>query len=290
MARACIDVGSNTTRLLVADAPDGRLRELLSQRAFTRLGKGAGRDGRIAPEKIAGLTSAITTQATLARQAGAEEIVLVGTAVIRDAANRDELVAAAEEAAGIAMRVLSSREEAELAFAGATKTLGAAVEGTLAVVDVGGGSTEIAVGTFDGGVSWAESFRIGSGFLTDAYVRSDPPGGEELHALREHIAGAFEGLSVPAADRAIAVGGSATSLRRVVGAELEYETIERSIRILAGSPVEEVARRFELDPERARLLPAGVLLFEELTKLLGQPLTIGKGGLREGIILSPLAR
>jgi exopolyphosphatase/guanosine-5'-triphosphate,3'-diphosphate pyrophosphatase len=74
-----------------------------------------------------------------------------------------------------------------------------------------------------------------------------------------------------------------------VGTELAYESLERSVRILAGAPADEVAARFELDPERVRLLPAGVLIFEALTSVLGHPLMIGKGGLREGIILEQLA-
>ncbi len=291
MAYACIDVGSNTTRLLVADAPGGRLRELLTQRVFTRIGKSMGKAGHIPAEKVAETARVIASQASMAAAAGAEagKISLVGTAAVREAANGAELSAASEEASGLAMRVLSAAEETELAFVGATKTLGAPVEGTVAVIDVGGGSTEIAIGTVAEGVTWSASFRVGSGFLSDRYLRTDPPAAAELHAVREHVAGVFEGLERPDPDRAVAVGGSATSLRRMVGAELSYETLERSVRILAGAPADEVAVRFELDPERVRLLPAGVLIFEALTSALGLPLMIGKGGLREGVILEQLA-
>jgi exopolyphosphatase / guanosine-5'-triphosphate,3'-diphosphate pyrophosphatase len=86
----------------------------------------------------------------------------------------------------------------------------------------------------------------------------------------------------------VAVGGSATSLRKLVGAALEYETLERAVRVLSGDPISDVARRFELDPRRVHILPAGVLLLEKLSELLGQPLQIGKGGLREGVILTLL--
>ena len=84
------------------------------------------------------------------------------------------------------------------------------------------------------------------------------------------------------------MGGSATSLRTLVGAVLEYETLERAVRVLTGDPIADVAKRFELDPRRVRLLPTGVLLLEKLSELLGQPLQIGKGGLREGVILDLL--
>ena len=89
-------------------------------------------------------------------------------------------------------------------------------------------------------------------------------------------------------DQAVAVGGSATSLRTLVGAVLEYETLERAVRVLSSDEIYEVAKRFELDSRRVKLLPAGVLLLEKFSDMLGQPLQIGKGGLREGIILTLL--
>ena len=88
--------------------------------------------------------------------------------------------------------------------------------------------------------------------------------------------------------QAVAVGGSATSLRTLVGGVLEYETLERAIRLLTGDPIAEVARRFELDARRVYLLPAGVLLLEKISELLTCPLQIGKGGLRVGVILDLL--
>jgi exopolyphosphatase/guanosine-5'-triphosphate,3'-diphosphate pyrophosphatase len=286
---ACIDIGSNTTRLLVAEARDGQLRTLLQQRAFTRIGKGLKGDGRIAAGKVAEVAEVVTRQVRLAQEQGADEIRAVATAVIREAANCSELIDAVRDGAGVDVVVLSGDEEARLAFVGATKTLGAPVDGDVAVVDVGGGSSEIVVGTVAGGARWSASLRVGSGFLTDAYVRSDPPSASELHAVREHAAGAFEGLEVPPPQHAVAVGGSATSLRRLVGGMLEYETLERGVRILAGTPIAQVARRFELDPQRVRLLPAGILILEAAIECLGQALAIGKGGLREGVLLELLA-
>ena len=153
------------------------------------------------------------------------------------------------------------------------------------MIDVGGGSSEIAIGDPDGAMTWSESFRIGSGFLADAYLRSDPPSVDELEKLRSHVAGTFEGLRPPSAASAVAVGGTATSLRRLVGAELEHETLERGIRVLSSTPIADVAERFELDPERVRLLPAGILILEAISDLLALPLRIARGGLREGLLL-----
>jgi exopolyphosphatase/guanosine-5'-triphosphate,3'-diphosphate pyrophosphatase len=167
--------------------------------------------------------------------------------------------------------------------------LGYPVGGDIGVVDVGGGSSEIVIGTVAGGVGWSTSFRVGSGYLADAYLRSDPPSASELESVRRHVDGIFEGLEIPRPEQAVAVGGSATSLRRLVGAVLEHETLERAVRVLSSNPIAEVARRFELDPERVRLLPAGILLLEGCSDRLGRPLKIGKGGLREGVILELLA-
>jgi exopolyphosphatase/guanosine-5'-triphosphate,3'-diphosphate pyrophosphatase len=103
--------------------------------------------------------------------------------------------------------------------------------------------------------------------------------------VRAHVAGVFEGLEVPPAERALAVGGTATSLRRLVGASLEHETLERSLRVLGTTPIAEVAETFELDPTRVKLLPAGMIILEEISDLLGLPLQIAGGGLREGVLL-----
>jgi exopolyphosphatase/guanosine-5'-triphosphate,3'-diphosphate pyrophosphatase len=282
---ACIDIGSNTTRLLVADAGEGQLRELVTQRAFTRIGKSLGSGGAIPAAKIAETAEVVATQAKVAREVGAEQIVTVATAAIRNASNRDELLSAIADGGGMPLEVLSSEEEARLSFVGATRTLLTPVDGTIAVIDVGGGSSELAIGEPDGAMAWSASFRIGSGFLADSYLRSDPPAADELEKVRRHVAGSFEGLEPPPARSAVAVGGTATSLRRLLGAELSHETLERGIRVLCTTPIAEVAARFELDSERVRLLPAGILVLEAMSDLLRLPLRIARGGLREGVLL-----
>ncbi len=257
----------------------------MTERAFTRIGKAARKDGVIPPAKIEETVEVVLRQARAARELGATEIVAVATAAIRTASNARELCDAVEEAIGQPLQILPGEEEARLSFVGAARTLATPPEGTMAVVDVGGGSTEIAIGSPDGSVDWSESFRIGSGFLADSYLRSDPPSIAELQAVRDHVTGVFEGLVTPPAETAVAVGGTATSLRRLVGAELAHETLERGVRVLSLTPIDEVAQRFELDPERVRLLPAGILVLEAISDQLGLPLRIARGGLREGVIL-----
>ena len=288
MLCAAVDIGSNTTRVLVAEPQEGQLRKVMEQRAYTRIDKASKRKGRITAEKIGELADVVETQVRLAREVGAEAFRIVATAAIREAKNGDDVAAEISRVCGMPVDILSEEQEGRLAFLGATKTLGHPVEGEIGVVDVGGGSSEIVFGTVEGGVREVRSFKIGSGVLADDFLTNDPPSPSEIRALRDHIGDFFEGVEVGQPDQAVAVGGSATSLRTLVGAVLEYETLERAVRVLASDPIIEVAKRFELDPRRVRILPAGVLLLEKLSELLGRPLQIGKGGLREGIILDLL--
>jgi exopolyphosphatase/guanosine-5'-triphosphate,3'-diphosphate pyrophosphatase len=288
MLCAAIDIGSNTTRVLVAEPREGQLNKVMEQRAYTRIGKSTTKDGSITQPMIHEVGEVVATQVRLAEELGAKAIKAVATAAIREARNRDEVVQAIGEVSGVEVEVLNEEKEGRLAFIGATKTLGHPVEGRVAVVDVGGGSSEIVLGTVAGGADRVHSFQIGSGMLAEELLESDPPSAAELREVREYINEFFDGVEIEQPDQAVAVGGSATSLRRLVGAVLEYETLERGVRVLASGPIDEVARRFELDPRRVHILPTGVLLLEKISQLLGQPLQIGKGGLREGVILDLL--
>jgi exopolyphosphatase/guanosine-5'-triphosphate,3'-diphosphate pyrophosphatase len=288
MLCAAIDIGSNTTRVLVAEPIEGQLKKVMEQRAYTRINKALGKRGEILPEKVEEVCEVVATQVRLAQELGAEEIRAVATAAIREASNGEEVATAIGDAAGVQVDVLSDEEEGRLSFIGATKGLGHPVQGKIGVVDVGGGSTEIIIGSVSGGVDKVRSWRVGSGVLADELISSDPPSAAEIRKVRDRIDDIFEGVEVEHPAQAVAVGGSATSLRRLVGTVLEYETLERGIRVLCGDPSVDVARRFELDPVRVRILTTGVLLLEKVSELLGQPLQIGKGGLREGIILDLL--
>jgi exopolyphosphatase / guanosine-5'-triphosphate,3'-diphosphate pyrophosphatase len=281
----CIDIGSNTTRVLVAEAQGGELRELLQRRAFTRIGKGLKAGGEIPRAKIEEVGDVVASHRQLAEQVGASPIRTVATAAIRSAANRDEFVEVVSERGGVEVSILDGEEEARLAFVGATQTLGQDLDGTVGVVDVGGGSTELAIGTLRDGATWSESFRVGSGLLTDGYRRSDPPSAAELHAMREHAHCVFEGLALPPVDDAVAVGGSAASLRRLVGAVLEPDSLKAAMHVLASEPAEVVAERFAIDRERVLLMPAGLTVLDAAASAFGRPLKIGRGGLREGVLL-----
>ncbi|HEX5781163.1 MAG TPA: hypothetical protein VFX80_04550 [Solirubrobacteraceae bacterium] len=277
MICACVDIGTNTTRVLVADVKDGRLNEVLQQRVFTRIGTQA----EIPHAKIQEVAHVVSEQVALAATAGAERVRVVATACIRAAVNRDEFLAGMTED----VEILDGNEEARLAFLGATETLGRDLPGVVGVVDVGGGSTEIAVGTTAGGVEWSASFLVGSGQLAERYLRSDPPSPDELAAVREHAREVLETREIPPVEAAVAVGGSAASLRRLVGDALDPGSLKRALEKLCAGPCDEVAAELTLLPDRVRLLPAGILVLGAAAQRLGRPLQIGNGGLREGLLL-----
>jgi exopolyphosphatase/guanosine-5'-triphosphate,3'-diphosphate pyrophosphatase len=282
---ACIDIGSNTTRLLVADRGDKGLREVHQERAFTRISRGLGEGGAISEAKIAEVAGVVAAQWQRARQLGAERIDAVATAAIRRAANREELVQAVRSACGVEVRILTDLEEARLAFVGAARTLPSPPQGLLGVADVGGGSSELVVGNVPDRVSWFASLAVGSGDLADQFLRSDPPEAGELGRASQHVEQALGELDAPKPALAVAVGGSATSLRRLAGDVLDEQSCERTLEVLMSAPAVELARRFGLDSERVRLLPAGLLILRACAARFGVGLRIGLGGIREAVLL-----
>jgi exopolyphosphatase/guanosine-5'-triphosphate,3'-diphosphate pyrophosphatase len=287
---ACVDIGSNTTRLLVAQASGGRLHEVTVERVFTRIGAGRRREDEIPESKIAEVADVVAAQVRLARGCGAEIVRVVGTAAIRCAPNRDRLAQAVAATSGMDLEVLPEEEEARLAFVGATRTLPTLPIGEVGVVDIGGGSSELAAGTLSGGVTWCVSLDVGSGLLADEYLHGDPPEAAELDAARARVDRAFAGLDAPTPRTAYAVGGSATSLYRLVGPHLSVQVLDRALGLLGRTPIDEVAARYELHPERVRLLPAGMLLLRAAALTFGAPLAIASGGLREGVVFEELVR
>lgn len=286
MRRACIDIGSNTIRLLVADCEHGQLQEIHQERAFTRIGDAIRHTGWLTAGKLDEVAEVVRGQLDSAHRAGATEVRCVATASVRRASNGEQLVAAVHRScAGLEVEVLSGADEARLAFTGAARTLERDPGGPLGVVDVGGGSSELAVGTPPDGVTWWVSVPLGTGDLADACLRSDPPSARELADARDRVRGVLADLRPPPATLAVAVGGSATSLRQLAGPVLDPTAIRVALQTLSSTTAAEVARRFALPAERVTLLPAGLLILEAVSTLLQAPLQIGRGGLREGILL-----
>jgi exopolyphosphatase / guanosine-5'-triphosphate,3'-diphosphate pyrophosphatase len=288
---ACIDIGTNTTRLLVAERAGRGMREIAAERRFTPLG--AGRTGfeAIGAERSEAVARGVAEQAHRAREAGAEPIRAVATAAIRDAPDRAALLGAVRAASGLEVAILAGDEEARLAFLGAVRTLAREPAGVVAVVDVGGGSTEVAVGTASEGATWSRSAPVGSRMLADAYLHTDPPTEEHLRRVRDAADGALALLPDPPAaiTAAFAVGGSANSLRRLAGSRVDADVVADALRALCDAGSAEVAARMGLDARRVRLLPAALLLLGAASTRLGHPLELTRGGLREGVAIELLS-
>lgn len=286
MRRACIDIGSNTTRLLVADCDGEQLLEVHQERAFTHVLRAVTPEEEISSEKIVEVAGVVAAQLRTAHALGATDVRGVATAAVRRAANRAALVSAVRRACGLEIEILSAEQEARLAFGGAARTLGYVPDGPLGVVDVGGGSSELVVGTVPDEVSWCASFEVGSRQIADECLHSDPPSPQELSRARARVAAALDRARPPRVARAVAVGGSATSLRTIAGPVLDPDSFDRSLALLGGERASEVARRFGLETDRVHLLPAGLLILQGASELFGAPLEIALGGLREGILLA----
>lgn len=286
MRRACIDIGSNTTRLLVADCVAGGLQEIHQERVFTRIGDALRHTGVLPAEKLDEVAEVVAGQLRSARTLGVTEVRCVATASVRRAVNGAELVARIQDRCdGVVVEVLSGADEARLAFSGAARTLGRDPGGPLTVVDIGGGSSELAVGTPPDGISWWVSVPLGTGDLAHSCLRSDPPSAPELDDARARVREMLADVRPPPSTLAVAVGGSATSLRRLVGPVLDPAAITVALATLASARAADIAARLAMDVERVMLLPAGLVILEAISGLLGTSLQIGRGGLREGILL-----
>ena len=270
-----IDVGSNTTRLLVADAGRDGLAPLEKAKVRLGLGEEIERFGAVSTVHVAAAAKAVRGMAAAARRERVVSLDVFLTAPGRQAGNAEALVAALTRAAGVQARVLTKEEEGTLAYRGAVLTAGFPLPSRIAVCDIGGASTEIAVGDPTAAPDWIESVDLGSVRLT-----------ARAGAMGTEAAVAFSGLAPPKVEAALAVGGSARATRRLVGAELGEAELAEALRLVGTSSPQEISLRFGVDRARAEILPAGVILLAEVQRRLGVPLRVCAGGIREGAVLA----
>jgi exopolyphosphatase/guanosine-5'-triphosphate,3'-diphosphate pyrophosphatase len=282
-----VDVGANTVRLLVATADGDSLVSIREDRDQVGLGEEIERTGRIGEKKLAEAAEAARAHVRRARKLNCSSIAVLVTSPGRQAANGKDLVSRLAAATGVPTRVLSAQEEGELAWRGAVAAAAKLPE-RIAVCDVGGGSAQIALGT-GSGPSWVRSLDIGSLRLTRRAFREDPPDEEDIARARSIVAAEFDDLTPPLPLCAIAVGGTARALRKVVGPELAEESLLSAIRRLTKKSSAKVAKDYGVDEARARTMTAGALIFLELHRMLKVPLQVGRGGVREGAALALLA-
>jgi exopolyphosphatase/guanosine-5'-triphosphate,3'-diphosphate pyrophosphatase len=277
-----VDVGSNTVRLHVAR--DGR--PVFGDRSLLGLGEAVERFGRIPEPRLAELETRVADYVEQAREHGADRIEVLVTSPGRQAENGRELLERLERASGVPVRLLSAVDEARLGFAGALARTRVSARRQVAVVDVGGGSAQVAIGTRRDGPTWLRSIDLGSVRLATRCFDRDPPGRDALLRARSDVDRAVAGFVPPRPGSGLAVGGSARGLRRVTGSRrLGSEELAAALELLAVTPGAELVERFGLAPARARTLPAGAVILAALQDLLGTSLRVVRGGVREGAVL-----
>ena len=181
--------------------------------------------------------------------------------------------------------MLTAESEGRLAYDGAVARAVGDLPEVVAVVDVGGGSTEVVVGTPLLGAAWVRSADVGSLRLTRAHLADDPPSAAQIRAASDAVGRALAGMSPPQPALALAVGGSARALTKIVGRRFDADDLERAVKILSRRPAAKAARPFGIAPERAETLLAGALLLAGASRVLGTAFKLGNGGLREGAAL-----
>jgi exopolyphosphatase / guanosine-5'-triphosphate,3'-diphosphate pyrophosphatase len=288
MPVAIVDVGSNTARLLVVERTASGLEAICEERAYLSLGSLIAEHGELPGAAIRETARCVAKYVRRARRLGAHEVDVLVTSPGRQTANGDELLAALG-GAGATVRLLSPEEEGALAFEGVLSVCGP-VDGLVAVCDVGGGSTQVVVGSADGGPAWVRSVDLGSARLTRRSLRDDPPDEQTLSAARAHVARCFADVAPPLPTTAFATGGTARALKKLVGARLGPDELTVALKRVAPLDTKARAREYDLAPWRASVLPAGILILEQIERRLAVPLQVARAGIREGAALQLLER
>ncbi len=285
MRVATVDIGTNTVILLVAErGPDGRVRAVHQEARITRLGQGVDATRRLHPDAVARTCEALRDYRAAATVHGATAFDVVGTSAMRDAAGAEPVQAVVTEGFGKPARILSGDEEATTTFLGAISGLALPV-GPAAVYDIGGGSTEIAVGEVHGDavvLGYKKSFDVGSVRLTERHVTGDPPSEASLEKVRKVLRDAFAEVPQLAFIGApVGVAGTMTTLAavhlglrtydgdRVHGARMRLEDVRAVVTRLARMPLAERSLVAGLDPKRADVIVAGGLVAEAVLAAMG---------------------
>jgi exopolyphosphatase/guanosine-5'-triphosphate,3'-diphosphate pyrophosphatase len=279
---AVIDIGSNSTRLLIADVQAGRVMEVERQSRVTRLGRGVDLSGQLSVEAIEAACDAIADYVAICREADVENVESIATSAVRDASNGSAFVAELRERFALSARVLDGEEEAGLTYLGATSESPPS-EPTL-VVDIGGGSTELIVGTGKE-IVFHTSLQAGVVRHSERHIGNDPPATEELEALaadiRSLIEDATAGQPGARARAGIAVAGTPTSLasielglepydpKQVHGHTLTLASIQRLLSQLASAPLDKRVQISGMHPDRAPTIVTGVVILVETMRAFG---------------------
>ena len=294
---AAIDIGTNSTRLLVGDVVDGRIEtEIERLLEITRLGDRVDADRRLHDEAMRRVHATVERYADRADELGAAVPLAIATSAVRDAANGREFLAELEQRHRLTTRLLSGEDEARMTFRGVTSAR-AADPGTL-ICDIGGGSTELVLGDA-AGVHAAVSLELGCVRMSERFLQADPPTDAELARLRAAAARALAGEPAASARHLIGVAGTVTTLATIDlgledeqpelidGHRLTAEAVERLLARLAALPL---ARRREvrgLMPARAPTIVAGTCILAEVLAACGlDRLTVSERDVLHGALLA----
>jgi exopolyphosphatase / guanosine-5'-triphosphate,3'-diphosphate pyrophosphatase len=279
---AVVDIGTNSTRLLLAEIEDGHVTELERRSTVTRLGRGVDTSGKLSADAIEEVCDTVAEYIAIYEPLEPDEVVVIATSAVRDADNSSAFVAELREHFALSPRILDGAEEARLTYLGACADCPAA-DGTL-VVDIGGGSTELVVGSGQE-VTYFASLQVGVVRHTERHLKSDPPSAAELEELADDVRRLiFKELAK--ADffqvrDGIAVAGTPTSLaaieqeldpydpEKVHGYRLSLDAIQRLCSILSGKTLDERLHLRGLHPGRAPTIIAGVLILIQVMRAFG---------------------
>ena len=304
---AAIDCGTNSIRLLVADVGAGKLVDVDREMRIVRLGQDVDATGRLAPDALERTRVALAGYAAVVRDAGVERVRMVATSATRDAANRDDFFAMVRQTLGTDAEVITGAEEARLSFTGAVGDLDPAT-GPFVVVDVGGGSTEVVLGDWDGEqaeVTAARSVDVGCVRITERHLRSDPPTAEEIDAAERFAAQtlreAFVEVPVDQACTWVDVAGTVTTLSAVAQRLPEYDpqsihlsrlslqTVRRTAADLLAATHHQRAADPAIHPGRVDVIAGGALIVRLLAEELHARAGIGELVVSEHDILDGIA-
>jgi exopolyphosphatase / guanosine-5'-triphosphate,3'-diphosphate pyrophosphatase len=297
---AAVDIGTNSTRLLVADVDDGRIAEIERETRVTRLGEGVDTRRRLLPVPIARVRNTLSDYRRTAESLGTERTLAIATSAIRDAENGEAFLGEVEWSYGFATRLLSGHDEALMTYRGVTSER--PLEAGTMIVDIGGGSTELLAGEPDG-VRWHDSLAIGSVRLTERFLHTDPPTDDELAScaaavgallaervpddIRERTTAAIGAAGTITSIAALALGLDEYDRERVHGSRLSAAGLASQVERLAAVPLAERRRLGPLDPDRAPVIVAGAVIARETLSFFGHAeLEISERDILDGAALS----
>ena len=301
MRVAAIDVGTNSTRLLVAEEHPGGFRPIDRRMVITRLGQGVDRSRVLAPEALDRTFRAIADYAATCGELGVERLRVTGTSAVRDARNRSEFFDGVERLTGAPPELLSGEQEARATFLGAVSDL---AEGSpVLVVDIGGGSTELIYGAAE--PERLVSMDVGCVRLFEKYLESDPPSTDELEALRAEVDELLEevkpDLAVERGTRLVGVAGTVTQLATLKAGVAVYDPDVTHHAVLSHGDVRTIARRLEsltysqrkrvkaLDPGRVDVIVAGAeILLGVLESFDAPEILVSEKDILDGLVMELL--